>query len=240
MCPKYKIGTETKTYRGHTLYQIVALRDFGNVKAGDRGGFIEHPYFVSEYSPVWNLSQEGLSWVYAGSVVYGSARVCENAQVRGSSVLSGHSIVSENACIVDSRVSGNAVIRGHAQILQSKVTQNAHIYDSAIISGSTVVKGQGHIFGNAQVEMNGVISGNTELSGIAKICRSSDYLTWQFGSLSPYTIFLGADKCLYITYRGATEPLADFEVRSLYYQPAGLCPHLLEFVAKAKQHIRIK
>ena len=57
---KIKIG-------GHTLYRIKALKDFGNVKAGDLGGYIERKE---------NLSQEGNCWV--GD----SARVFDNAKVR--------------------------------------------------------------------------------------------------------------------------------------------------------------
>lgn len=55
-----------------TVYQIEALRDFGNVKKGDRGGFIQ-----SED----NLSQEGNCWVYDRSKVMENARVSGNAGV---------------------------------------------------------------------------------------------------------------------------------------------------------------
>lgn len=35
---KYKLTEETKEYYGITLYRIEALKDFGTVKAGDKGG----------------------------------------------------------------------------------------------------------------------------------------------------------------------------------------------------------
>lgn len=36
---KYKLTEETLEIDGHTLHRIVALRDFGEVKKGDLGGF---------------------------------------------------------------------------------------------------------------------------------------------------------------------------------------------------------
>ena len=39
---KYKLTEETTNMGGRTLYRIEALKDFGNVKKGDKGGFIEN------------------------------------------------------------------------------------------------------------------------------------------------------------------------------------------------------
>lgn len=38
---KYKLTEETLEIDGHVLNRIIALRDFGEVKKGDLGGFIE-------------------------------------------------------------------------------------------------------------------------------------------------------------------------------------------------------
>ncbi len=38
---KYKLTDATMLFRGRTLHRIVALRDVGTVKEGDRGGWIE-------------------------------------------------------------------------------------------------------------------------------------------------------------------------------------------------------
>lgn len=53
--------------------RIRALRSFGDVKAGDLGGFIE-----SEK----NLSQDGNCWVYDKAEVWGNALIYGDAQVR--------------------------------------------------------------------------------------------------------------------------------------------------------------
>ncbi len=57
---------------GTKLLRIKALIDFGNVKAGELGGYIEKEE---------NLSQDGNAEVYGDAEVYGNAWVCGNARV---------------------------------------------------------------------------------------------------------------------------------------------------------------
>ena len=71
---KYKLTKETKVLGGITLYRIIAVSDFANVKAGELGGFIEKEN---------NLSQDGSSWVFHNARVYGDAQVCGDAWVYG-------------------------------------------------------------------------------------------------------------------------------------------------------------
>lgn len=54
---------------GTKLFRIKALIEFGNVKAGELGGFVEKEE---------NLNHEGNAWVY------GNARVCDDARVYGN------------------------------------------------------------------------------------------------------------------------------------------------------------
>ena len=65
---KYELTSETK----YGLTRIRALKDFGTVKAGDLGGWIEKEY---------NLSQEGNAWVSGNACVYGNAWVYGNALI---------------------------------------------------------------------------------------------------------------------------------------------------------------
>ena len=73
---KYELTDETITHCGHTLHRIRALRDFGTIKKGDLGGFVE-----SE----GNLSHEGDCWVGGDAQVGGNAEVSGNAQVERTS-----------------------------------------------------------------------------------------------------------------------------------------------------------
>ena len=67
---KYKLTDETINVDGRTLYRIEALRDFGYVKKGDKGGFIEKED---------NLSQNGNCWVYGNAKVYDDAVIYDDA-----------------------------------------------------------------------------------------------------------------------------------------------------------------
>ena len=72
---KYRLTEETIRVGNRTLYRIQALRDFGEVKEGELGGYIEAEK---------NLSQCCDAWVSDNAWVYGNARVSDNACVYGN------------------------------------------------------------------------------------------------------------------------------------------------------------
>ena len=97
---KYELTDETIDVSGTTLHRIKALKDFGNVKKGELGGYVE-----SEY----NLSQIGNCWVYGNARVCGDAELCGNAKVCGNARVCGNAEVCGNAKVCDNaRVCGNA------------------------------------------------------------------------------------------------------------------------------------
>ena len=81
---KYKFTGETKQvdllFRTATLHRIKAVAEFGIVKVGDLGGWIEKEE---------NLSHEGKAWVCGNAEVYGDAKVCGNAKVYGNAKVCG-------------------------------------------------------------------------------------------------------------------------------------------------------
>lgn len=76
---KYKFTGETKTiylpFGTVTLHRIKAVVEFGLVKVGDLGGWIEKEE---------NLSHEENAWVYGDAEVCGNAKVYGNAWVCGN------------------------------------------------------------------------------------------------------------------------------------------------------------
>jgi hypothetical protein len=102
MQKKYKFLTHDCVLAGsRRLYRIRAVRDFGDVRVGDLGGYIE-----SEA----HLSHEGDCWVYDIAEVYGPGAVVRgNARVRGAAWVLGcvegnatvddRVIVAQGACI---------------------------------------------------------------------------------------------------------------------------------------------
>ena len=123
---KYKLTSESIEVKGKTLYRIEALKDFGEIKKGDKGGFIE-----SEN----NLEHEGDAWVsddacvYNNARVYGNARVSDNSRVYGNSLVYGNARVSDNASVYD----------------------NASVSDNARVCGNVRVYGNTNVCGDAEI-----------------------------------------------------------------------------------------
>ena len=67
---KYKLTDESIKFNNRILYRIEALKDFGDVEKGDKGGFIEDEH---------NLSHDGNSWVYGNGMVCGDAKIENNS-----------------------------------------------------------------------------------------------------------------------------------------------------------------
>ena len=85
---------------GTVLHRVEALKDFADVKKGDRSGWIERPE---------NLSQSGNAWVSDNALVYGNACVYGDAWVYGNARVYGNACVYGDAC-----VSGDAWVYGNA------------------------------------------------------------------------------------------------------------------------------
>ena len=85
MLKKYKI-TEERHPKNPKIGRIEALIDFGDVKKGDKGGFIEKEENLSHDGEAWvygNAKVYGNAEVYGDAEVYGNAEVCDNAKVYG-------------------------------------------------------------------------------------------------------------------------------------------------------------
>ena len=75
---KYELTEETFTVFGKTLYRIRAVRDFGSVKTGEFGGYIEKEENLSHFDNAWVC---GDAWVFGNARVYDDAWVSGNAEV---------------------------------------------------------------------------------------------------------------------------------------------------------------
>lgn len=96
---KFKLTKNKKDFFGMALFQIKALKDFGDVKKGGLGGYLENET---------NLTHEGNAWVYENAQVCGKAQVYENAQVYGDAQVHGQA-----------QVCGDARVYGNAEVLHS-------------------------------------------------------------------------------------------------------------------------
>ena len=152
---KYKLTEEIcYDFLGIKLYRIEALKDFGIVKKGDKGGYIENEN---------NLSQEGDCWIYGNTKVSDKAIVCGNAQVSGNAQVFGNATVY-----------GNALVYGNAKVFDdAKVYDGAKVYGDAIVSNNAIVVNKAIVCGNAKVFGNAVICDNALVYGNAVICDNA-------------------------------------------------------------------
>lgn len=115
---KFELTTDTKMHFGRKLFRIKALVSFGNVKAGDMGGYVEKEENLSHLNDAWvygNAKVYGDAWVSGNAKVYGNAKVSGNAEVSGDAEVYGDAEVSGNAKVSgDAEVSGNAWVFGNA------------------------------------------------------------------------------------------------------------------------------
>ena len=142
--------TDRKIEYGRTFYRIVALKDFADVKAGDKGGYVE-----SED----NLSQDGNSWVYDNAIVWDKAFLFGDAKVSGFSQVYGNAKVGDRARVEDFvRISGSASVLDSALI-----NKGVHIYNYSQVSGNAIVTDRVRLFDNAQVRDNAEIHGDAKI-----------------------------------------------------------------------------
>ena len=119
---------------GVILTRIRALVDIYShgVKVGNLGGYLESGN---------NLSQHGTAWVDKGAHVF------------GSSLVSGHVFITDNARIYgDAHVFGDARVYGNARVYDnSKVFGHAMVYGEAKINGETKVYGESRVWGSSRI-----------------------------------------------------------------------------------------
>ena len=174
---KYKLTDETKKTNGVVLHRIEAVRDFGNIKVGDKGGYVE----VER-----NLSHDGNAWVYGDACVYGNAEVWGNACVYGNARVNDNAWVYGDACVYgnawvydDANVWGNACVYGNARVNgNAKVWGNARVYGNAEVWGVARVRDNAKVYGNAEVCGDAMVTSVSDYIVFKNWWSSGRYFTW--------------------------------------------------------------
>lgn len=130
-------------------YRIIALKDFGNVKAGDKGGYV-----ADEHS----LSQDGNCWVYDNGYIGYKAQVKDDALIKSGAKVLDFAII-KNKAIIDEHgiVLNSAIIKDKAHIKNGLVTANA------VIGGNTIIDGYG------MVGEDMIVLGNSIINSYARV-----------------------------------------------------------------------
>lgn len=136
---KYHFMKWTKTLEdGRVVRRIIAARNFGAVRKGDHGGFIEDTQ---------NLSHAGNCWVADNAVAAGKSRVTGNA------VLQDHAILDDYASVTD-----DAVVFENAEI-----REDDFVYGFARVGGDAFVTGFSKISGYSKILCHAFVFGNATL-----------------------------------------------------------------------------
>jgi hypothetical protein len=115
--PKYRLEQDDfGTY-------IVALRDFSDVSAGEKGGYVHGEH---------NLSHYGDCWIYHKAIVCENARVEENARVCDTAVVAGNSLVTENSVVEGDSFVHDSVVRGESFVTDSVLKFFAVVVNSVV------------------------------------------------------------------------------------------------------------
>ena len=184
MKKKFELTSETiTTFYGRKLFRIKALRNFGDVKKGDLGGYVEKEA---------NLSQFGTAWVYENAQVSGNAFVYGSAKISGKAMVREDAQVFEKASVSGfAEVAGNAWVHGRATVTCNvTVSGNARVFGNAKVTENAYVKGSAIVSGNANISGNTMVDGNVRLDRNADVRRFSDYAAVKgFGSCFRDTTF---------------------------------------------------
>ena len=194
---KYELTKETKVIGGKTLFRIRALRSFGDIKAGDLGGFIENERNLSHEDNAWvsgnakvidNARVSDNALVSGETWVGGNARVDGNARVSGETWVGGYARVSDNALVIDNaRVSGEAWVDGNARVSgNARVIDNARVSGYAKVGGKAIVGGEAWVSGEAQVSDDGLINSNNDYlceKGLGSHNRSASFFKCKDGHI---------------------------------------------------------
>lgn len=158
------------------VYRIKALRDFGDVKAGDLGGFVEEES---------NLSHDGTCWIYDNAIVCRGSKVSEEAEVRDTAVISdesyvwGNSRIYETPIVRSSRIRGG-VVHGDAVVHNADVLWRGEVKDTAYVTGG-VIRDGAVVADNAHVSGNSYIDGyDTTVGRNASIADGNVYYTTDY------------------------------------------------------------
>lgn len=122
MDKKYEMTNKSTKHHGKLLYQIKALKDFRDIKAGDLGGFIEKEE---------NLSHMGNCWIYNKAIVCGDAVIRNNAIICGDAIVQDNSIIQDDAIVQDSAtIEENSEISGNTIVFSGSYMVNVKMYNN--------------------------------------------------------------------------------------------------------------
>jgi hypothetical protein len=162
--PKYRLDRDDWVkVDGEKLYRVVALKDFGDVEAGQRGGFIAGEHNLSHLGNCWVA---GLARVMKNGRVEKNAVACDFSEVAGGlmtddTLLCQHAHLGEAARMLDNSEGG-----GRTRIVgASTMMRNSRAGGDSLISGRSILTDDVYVHGTTVVGGTARLSGKQDLDG---------------------------------------------------------------------------
>lgn len=203
---KYKLTEETMCFDGVTLHRIKALKDFGDVVAGELGGWVEAER---------NLSQEGNCWINMEAKAYGYTEIrdnavltcgaiaCENSTIGNDTLVTDESVIRGFTCLCGNvEVSEESVIGGYARLHGNVIVIGAKVIDAEVY-GSVIICDGAYVHGRIKID------GNADISNGAEVCKTDDYIVFKnFWSSGRYFTWTRSNNKWHVgCFRGTGEEL---------------------------------
>ena len=178
---KYEILTDeenTIKFDERVLHRIRALKDFGDVKEGNIGGFVQTED---------NLSHDGNSWIYDNAKCMDDARVCDNAKMYNNSKMYDnsrmfdYSIMYDNSIMFDnSRMYNNSKMLDNSRMFDdtmmfdnSIMFDNSRMYDDTMMFGNSKMYNNAMMLDNSIMYDNSMMYNNSKMYDNSKMCDDS-------------------------------------------------------------------
>ena len=187
---KYKLSNITMKFEGRTLYRIMASKDFGDVRKGELGGWVQ-----SEN----NLSQKGNCWIYNNAKCMDNARVFDNSlmfdrsEMHDNTIIYDYSRMHGNSAMFDnSKMYGNSAMYGYSTMLDyatmcgnSEMHDHSEMHDYSEMYEGSKMYNNSIMSGHGEMWKNGILDGDKNLYGklVSKVDKFIDVINPRQGRI---------------------------------------------------------
>ena len=174
---KYEIFMDKKNtieWKGHTLHRIKALRDFGDIRKGDIGGYVENEN---------NLSHKGNCWIYDDakvmddSIMYDYSRICDKSELHDDSRMYNYSKMYDY-----SELHNNSIMNDDSEMHDnSKMYGNSIMYDYSEMHGDSELNNQVKLYGKLFSKVDEFIEIQNPNGRLVTCIRKGDKVLYNVG-----------------------------------------------------------
>ena len=174
---KYEILMDEKNtieWKGHTLHRIRALRDFGDIRKGDIGGFVENEN---------NLSHKGNCWIYDdakamdNSIMYDNSRICDKSELHDDSEMYNYTRMYDY-----SELHNNSIMNDNSEMHDiSKMYGNSIMYDDSEMYGDSELNNQVKLYGKLFSKVDEFIEIQNPQGRLVTCVRKGDKILYNVG-----------------------------------------------------------